>query len=174
MFQDKVYDKQALGIIGEISKSYHHLANVETGVVADENVCIGCFIQAKGGGATDEQEVIGASGKAVNGRILGVVIKDNYITNCSGNLHIVPKGENVRYLTAGSIFIETETEAKKGQYVFLNNGTGALEFDDKMVKAGSTFTGWIVNRGGKADAGHEVIEITTAQANTIFKQDIIQ
>lgn len=164
-FQTQSYKKQALGSAGQISKSFHSFCNTVTGVVADANVRVGCFVQSKTG-ATDENEVIGASGQAISGKILGVVVKDHYIASANANaVNIYNKGY-VEILNAGGIFIETKNTAKKGQYVFLKTADGSLVFDDKMVKAGHTYTGFIVSKG-QAEAGDGIIEITTAQAYAV-------
>lgn len=165
-FQTQSYQKQALGSAGQISKSFHNFCNIVPGIAADANVCVGCFVQSKTG-ATDENEVIGASGAAISGKILGVVVKDHYIASAYASaVHIYNKGDNVAILNAGSVFIETESTAKKGQYVFLKTADGSLVFDDKMVKADHTYTGFIVSKG-QADDSDGIIEITTAQAYTV-------
>lgn len=165
-FQTQSYQKQALGSAGQVSKSFHSFCNTVTGVVADTNVYVGCFVQSKTS-ATDENEVIGASGQAISGKILGVVIKDHYIASANASAaHIYNKGDNVEILNAGSVFIKTESTAKKGQYVFLKTSDGSLVFDNKMVKADHTYTGFIVSKG-QAEASEGIIEITTAQAYTV-------
>lgn len=165
-FQTQSYQKQALGSAGQISKSFHSFCNTVTGVVADANVCVGCFVQSKTS-ATDENEVIGASGQAITGKILGVVVKDHYIASANASaVHVYNKGDNVEILNAGSIFIETENAAKKGQYVFLKTADGSLVFDDAMTKADHTYTGFMVSKG-QAEASDGIIEITTAQAYTV-------
>ncbi|EOI0394272.1 hypothetical protein ACMF0F_001373 [Campylobacter jejuni] len=166
-FQTQSYQKQALGSAGQVSKSFHSFCNTVTGVVADANVCVGCFVQSIKTDATDENEVIGASGAAISGKILGVVVKDHYISSSNTSaVHIYNLGDNVEILNAGSIFIKTESAAKKGQYVFLKTADGSLVFDDKMVKADHTYTGFIVSKG-QAEASEGIIEITTAQAYTV-------
>lgn len=170
-FQTQAYSKQALGSAGEISKAFHSFCNVETAVAADEKCCVGCFVQTKTG-STNENEVIGASGVEISGNVVGVVVKANYI-NSEKTTHIYKKGDNLSVITAGSVFIEVDNvEVKKGKFVFLKNDTGTLVFDDKMVKANHTFTGWVVSKGN-AEAKDGVIEITTAQANTFSKTEKI-
>ena len=171
-FQNQAYATQALGVPGQISKGFHNYTNITYGIAADDNVCVGCFVQSKTGG-TNENEVIGASGAAISGKILGIVVKDNYIaSNGAEAVHIYKKGDNVAILNVGSIFIETETQATKGQYVFLKTENGALVFGDKMAKADHTYTGFIVSKG-QAEASDGIIEITTAQANTINTSETI-
>lgn len=171
-FQTQAYSKQALGSAGEISKAFHSFCNVETGIAADENCCVGCFVQTKSG-STNENEVIGASGVSISGNVVGVVVKANYINNEKAT-HIYKKGDNLSIITAGSVFIEVNNaKVEKGKFVFLKNDNGSLVFDDKMVKTDHTFTGWVVSKGN-AEAKDGVIEITTAQANTIAKQEKIQ
>lgn len=160
-FQTKSYAKQALGNAGQISKAFHHYANTISGVVASDDVVVGGFVQTKDG--TNESEVVGASGVAINGKILGVVVRDELISSCLTNgSNIVPKGNNVTILSSGNIFIEVETQAKRGQFVSLNKTTGALVFED--ILSDNAFTGFVVNIGN--ESGEGIIEITTSGANT--------
>ena len=75
-FQKQVNLNQALGNVGQISKAYHSFCNVIPAIAADENVRVGSFVQSKTS-PTNENEVIGASGKAISGSILGVVVRDS-------------------------------------------------------------------------------------------------
>ena len=166
-FQTQSYAQLAIGLPGEISKAFHNECYTQSILTADENVCVGCFVQSKTA-ATNENEAIGASG-AITGRVLGVVVRDRLISSCSitknGTL-IYPKGVNATIITSGAVFIKTEAQAKKGQYVLLDNTTGALTFNDKMWVDQKTYTGWIVEIGNaKAEKG--IVLITTSGANTI-------
>lgn len=164
-FQTQAYKKQALGSAGQISKNFNGLLNVVPGVASDDKVIIGGFVQSKTN-ATNENEVISASGSAITGKILGLVVKDRYISSANTSSVInYNKGDNVAILNSGSAFIEVNGVAKKGQYVFLKNSDGSLVFDNKMVKADHTYTGFIVSIGNESGKG--IIEITTAQAYTI-------
>ena len=162
-FQKQVNLNQALGNVGQISKAHHSFCNVIPAIAADENVSVGSFVQSKTG-ATNENEVIGASGKQITGSILGVVVRDSLkVAGDSTPTLEVKKGENCAILTEGSIFIETSLQAKKGQYVFLKDADGTLAFDDTATKASHTYTGFRVSKGNDtATAG--LIEITTARA----------
>ena len=162
-FQKQVNLNQALGNVGQISKAYHSFCNVIPAIAADEFVKVGSFVQSKTA-ATNENEVIGASGKAISGSILGVVVRDSIKVAADSTATLaVKKGENCAILTEGSIFIETSLQAKKGQYVFLKDADGTLAFDDTATKANHTYTGFRVSKGNEtADRG--VIEITTARA----------
>ena len=162
-FQKQVYLNQALGNVGQISKAYHSFCNVIPAIAADEFVKVGSFVQSKTS-PTNENEVIGASGKAISGSILGVVVRDSLkVTGDSTATLAVKKGENCAILTEGSIFIETSLVAKKGQYVFLKTDDGTLAFDNTATKASHTYTGFRVSKGNDtATAG--LIEITTARA----------
>lgn len=162
-FQKQVYLNQALGNVGQISKAYHSFCNVIPAIAADEFVKVGSFVQSKTS-PTNENEVIGASGKAISGSILGVVVRDSLkVTGDSTATLAVKKGENCAILTEGSIFIETSLVAKKGQYVFLKDADGTLAFDNTATKASHTYTGFRVSKGNDtAKAG--LIEITTARA----------
>ena len=162
-FQKQVNLNQALGNVGQISKAYHSFCNVIPAIAADEFVKVGSFVQSKAA-ATNENEVIGASGKAISGSILGVVVRDSLkVAGDSTATLAVKKGENCAILTEGSIFIETSLQAKKGQYVFLKDADGTLAFDDTATKTSHTYTGFRVSKGNETDA-RGVIEITTARA----------
>ena len=163
-FQKQVNLKQALGNVGQISKAHHSFCNVIPAIAADEFVKVGSFVQSKAAGATNENEVVGASGKAISGSILGVVVRDSLkVAGDSTATLAVKKGENCAILTEGSIFIEVNAIAKKGQYVFLKTDDGTLAFDNTTTKASYTYTGFRVSKGqDTATAG--IIEITTARA----------
>ena len=162
-FQKQVNANQALGNVGQISKAHHSFCNVISAIAADEFVKVGSFVQSKTS-PTNENEVIGASGKAITGSILGVVVRDSLkVTGDSTATLAVKKGENCAILTEGSIFIETSLQATKGQYVFLKTDDGTLAFDNTATKASHTYTGFRVSKGNDtATAG--LIEITTARA----------
>ena len=162
-FQKQVNANQALGNVGQISKAHHSFLNVIPAIAADDFVKVGSFVQSTAA-ATNENEVIGASGKQITGSILGVVVRDSLkVAGDSTPTLEVKKGENCAILTEGSIFIETSLQAKKGQYVFLKDADGTLAFDDTATKASHTYTGFRVSKGNDtATAG--IIEITTARA----------
>ena len=162
-FQKQVNANQALGNVGQISKAHHSFLNVIPAIAADEFVKVGSFVQSKTS-ATNENEVVGASGKAITGSILGVVVRDSLkVAGDSTPTLEIKKGENCAVLNEGSIFIETSLQAKKGQYVFLKTDDGTLAFDNTATKASYTYTGFRVSKGNDtATAG--LIEITTARA----------
>lgn len=163
-FQKTVSKTQALGSAGQISKAFHNYCNTFSAIATDENVKVGCFVQA----GTNDGEVKGASGVAVTGKILGVVVKDKYISSCGTEaVHIYRQGDNVTVLNAGNIFIEVKAQAKVGQYVHLSNDAGALSFDDAIDTTGGTktYTGFRVSVGNQAPyTANGIIEITTANA----------
>ena len=162
-FQKQVNLNQALGNVGQISKAHHSFCNVIPAIAADENVSVGSFVQSKAA-ATNENEVIGASGKAISGSILGVVVRDSLkVAGDSTATLAVKKGENCAVLNEGSIFIETSLQAKKGQYVFLKTADGSLGFFDTTTESNYTYTGFRVSKGNET-AARGVIEITTARA----------
>ena len=162
-FQKQVNLNQALGNVGQISKAHHSFCNVIPAIAADENVRVGSFVQSKTS-PTNENEVIGASGVAISGSILGVVVRDSLkVAGDSTATLAVKKGENCAVLNEGSIFIETSLQAKKGQYVFLKDADGTLAFDDTATKTSYTYTGFRVSKGNET-AARGVIEITTARA----------
>ena len=162
-FQKQVNLNQALGNVGQISKAHHSFCNVISAIAADENVRVGSFVQSKTS-PTNENEVIGASGVAISGSILGVVVRDSLkVAGDSTATLAVKKGENCAVLNEGSIFIETSLQAKKGQYVFLKDADGTLAFDDTATKASHTYTGFRVSKGNET-AARGIIEITTVRA----------
>ena len=162
-FQKQVNLNQALGNVGQISKAHHSFCNVIPAIAADENVRVGSFVQSKTS-PTNENEVIGASGVAISGSILGVVVRDSLkVAGDSTATLAVKKGENCAILTEGSIFIEVNAIAKKGQYVFLKTADGTLAFDNNATKESHTYTGFRVSKGNET-AARGVIEITTARA----------
>ena len=162
-FQKQVNLNQALGNVGQISKAYHSFCNVIPAIAADEFVKVGSFVQSSAT-ATNENEVVGASGKQITGSILGVVVRDSLkVAGDSTATLAVKKGENCAILTEGSIFIEVNAIAKKGQYVFLKDADGTLAFDNTATKASHTYTGFRVSKvQDAATAG--IIEITTSRA----------
>ena len=162
-FQKQVNANQALGNVGQISKAHHSFLNVIPAIAADDFVKVGSFVQSTAA-ATNENEVIGASGKAISGSILGVVVRDSLkVAGDSTATLAVKKGENCAVLTEGSIFIEVNVEAKKGKYVMLQTTDGALGFYDSSTQSGYTYTGFRVSKGNET-AARGVIEITTARA----------
>lgn len=163
-FQKTINKAQALGSAGQISKAFHNYCNTFSAVATDEHVCVGCFVQA---GAKDG-EVKGASGQAITGKILGVVVKDRYINSCGTQaVHIYNAGENVTILNAGNIFIEVEANAEVGKYIHLSIAAGVLSFDDAIDTTGvdKVYTGFRVSKGNADPYTNKgIIEITTANA----------
>lgn len=163
-FQTQVKASQALGNVGQISKAHHSFLNVIPAIAADEFVKVGSFVQSSST-ATNENEVVGASGKAISGSILGVVVRDSLkVAGDSTPTLEVKKGENCAVLNEGSIFIEVNNvQAAKGKYVFLQTTDGALGFFDTNTQAGYTYTGFRVSKGHNTTSAG-IIEITTARA----------
>lgn len=162
-FQKQVNLNQALGNVGQISKAHHSFCNVIPAIAADEFVKVGSFVQSKTS-PTNENEVIGASGKAISGSILGVVVRDSLkVTGDSTPTLEVKKGENCAILTEGSIFIEVNAIAQKGKYVFLKTADGSLGFYDTTTQSDYTYTGFRVSKGHDTTSAG-LIEITTARA----------
>lgn len=162
-FQKQVNLNQALGNVGQISKAHHSFCNVIPAIAADDFVKVGSFVQSSTS-ATNENEVIGASGKAISGSILGVVVRDSLkVAGDSTPTLAVKKGENCAILTEGSIFIEVNAIAKKGQYVFLKDADGSLGFYNTSTQNDYTYTGFRVSKGNET-AARGIIEITTARA----------
>ena len=163
-FQKQVNLNQALGNVGQISKAHHSFCNVIPAIAADEFVKVGSFVQSKTS-PTNENEVIGASGKQITGSILGVVVRDSLkVAGDSTPTLEVKKGENCAILTEGSIFIEVvNVQAAKGKYVFLKTADGSLGFFDTTTQSDYTYTGFRVSKGHDTTSAG-LIEITTARA----------
>ena len=162
-FQKQVNANQALGNVGQISKAHHSFLNVIPAIAADDFVKVGSFVQSSGT-ATNENEVVGASGKQITGSILGVVVRDSLkVAGDSTPTLEVKKGENCAILTEGSIFIEVNAQAAKGKYVFLKNTDGSLGFYDTTTQSDYTYTGFRVSKGHDTTSAG-LIEITTARA----------
>lgn len=131
-----------VGVAGQIVKGLHSYSMLFHGSAKDDSVCVGCFVQA-----TDTNGIIkGASGNAIDHKILGVVIKDQYIA-AESNTATYKANDLVTYITKGVVYIETKSPAKEGQFVFLKNDNGTLVFDDTETKADHTFTGFKVVKG---------------------------
>ena len=131
-----------VGVAGQIAKGLHSYSMLFHGTAKDDSVCVGCFVQA-----TDNEGIVkGASGNAIDHKILGVAIKDHYVS-ATKNTAIYAPNDLVTYLTKGVVYIETKSPAKVGQYVFLKNDNGTLVFDDTETKADHTFTGFKVVKG---------------------------
>ena len=161
-FQKKVNSTQALGSAGRISKAIHSYLNTFQAIAGDDKVSVGCFVQ-KG---QKEGEVIGTTGVAVNSKVLGVVVKDHYLSSEIAT-YTYKSGDNVTILNAGNIFIEAKSEAKIGQYIHISKTNGALSFDETIDTSGSTkvYTGFRVSKGNQAPyTTNGIIEITTANA----------
>lgn len=161
-FQKTVSKSQALGSAGRISKAIHSYLNTFQAIAGDDKVKVGCFVQ-KG---DKEGEVIGASGVAVNSKVLGVVVKDHYLSSEIAT-YTYKAGDNVTILNAGNIFIEAKSEAKIGQYIHISKTDGTLSFDETIDTSGSTkvYTGFRVSKGNQAPYNTDgIIEITTANA----------
>lgn len=163
MFQKTVSKTQALGSAGQISKAFHNYCNTFSAVATDKHVCVGCFVQA----GDKDGEVKGASGQEITKPILGVVVKDKYISSCGTEaVNTYKIGDNVTVLNAGNIFIEVKAAAKVGQYVHLSKDAGALSFEDTIDDTGTKiYTGFRVSKGNAdPDTADRLIEITTANA----------
>lgn len=160
--QQEVRQTQAVASAGQVSRNLL-LSSFRGALTADANVCVGCFVKQTA--TTKDNEVVGASGVAVTtatDRIVGVCVKSKLINATTMPVETYPKSYEVEYMEKGYIWIETESTANTGQYVFLNEGTGALEFDDATTKVGSVFTGWRVTQGATVTSDPQMIEISNA------------
>lgn len=156
--QSTVLQTMPLGSAGTITKAEHAYLNTVPRIVVDAITKVGNFVQSNG----TANEVINATGSAISGEIIGVVVK-NELRNSATDTDLVLEGSNQTIITTGNCLIATSLVAAQGQYVFLNDTTGAIAFNDTATLAGHTYTGWRVEIGNDtATAG--VIEITTSRA----------
>lgn len=155
-FQTQVYSKQALGSAGDIVKGLHSYFTAFQYPVKDNSVAVGGFVQLDG------DFVKGASGNAITGKILGVVVKEHFI---GGNAPtaIYRPNDIASVMVKGCIFIETQSVAKTGQYVFLKTADGTLAFDDTKEKADYTYTGFkvAIGTGNTLVGDSEIIAVIT-------------
>lgn len=157
MLQSTVLQTMPVGVAGEIYKAEHSFLNTVVRVPTDD-VTVGTFVQ-KG---TLENEVIQASGEAITGAIIGVVVKNELINSIS-DTNVYPKGKPVTVLQEGNIFIETSAIATQGDYVFLKTADGELAFASTPTLADHTYTGFRVDIGN-ATATSGIIGITSSRA----------
>lgn len=154
----KKVNRMGVGTAGQIVKGIHNYCMLFHSPVKDDSVFVGGFIQT----ADNPQLIQGASGRQITGKILGVVIKDQYITAESNTDNYKPN-DIATCLTKGVVYIETKTPAKVGQYVFLKNSDGTLAFDDTETKADHTYTGFrvVVGTGSavNTEVGFDIIAI---------------
>lgn len=155
MLQNQVNSAQALGVAGQISRGRDSYFNTISGVAADANVKIGGFVLF----GTNEGEFVGLGGDvaASEANVAGVCIFDNFRDGSEGNDKA--KGDTITILTAGSVFVETESVAKAGQFVGIKSG--AVVFGDSKTATDTIFTGFRVIKGNDS-ASRGVIEISTA------------
>lgn len=156
MLQSTVKRTQALGSAGEIYKAEHSYLNTVMRLVTDDITRVGCFVQA----GTAENEIIMASGQAITGDIIGVVVKGE-LRNSLTDTDLVLKGTNQAVLNEGNIFIKANGIIAQNSYVFLKTADGSLAFSTSKTLADHTYTGFKVDIGN-ASAGDCIIGITTA------------
>lgn len=143
--QKQVSKEMSLGSPGEVLKGLHSLYLENAYSAKDFSVKAGCFVQLDG------NFIKGASGNAITGKIVGVAIKNKYVSS-TDNTDIFPKDDTVSVLQKGVIVIATDKECTEGQYVFLQDTDGALGFDNTTTKASHTYTGFKVYKGGGANS----------------------
>lgn len=158
MFQKQVETAQALGVAGHIAQGRGSYFNTISGICADDKVELGYFVQR----GEKEGEFKGVRGSKVTTKVAGVAIFDNF-QSANGSSALKAKGENVTILNEGSVFIETNSTATAGQFVFVKSTDGSLAFDNTNTKAEHTPTGFIVVKGNSEEK-RGVIEISTAGA----------
>lgn len=160
MLQNEVRPNLARGVAGDLARATHSYYLPDGAIAGDGNVCAGCFVKIKNG---DRSKVFGASGVAftpASEQIVGVCIRDHLFISQNPTL-IYPQGSQVQYLEKGVIWIETETSAKVGQFVFIKNADGSLVFGDTDTLEDHTFTGFRVTIGGTTSNNNPIIiEIT--------------
>ena len=157
MLQSTVLGTMGTGSAGDIVKGTHSYFNSIQRVVVDDTTSVGEFVQSNG----TANECIGASGKAITGNILGVVVKNELRSN--GETILCEEGKPTTILETGNILIETSSIVAQDDYVFLKTADGELGFASTKTLADHTYTGFRVEVGN-ATATKGVIEITTSRA----------
>lgn len=161
--QKEVRQFQAAASAGKISRNLHSYNSVQGAIAADDNVRVGGFVKRTA--STQNGEVAGASGVAVTtetDKIVGVCLKANLINSVQTPIDTFTKGNEVSYIERGYVWIETQTAANFGQFVFLKNDDGSLVFDNVNTKENHTFTGWKVSQGSEAETNNpQLIEIVS-------------
>lgn len=158
MLQSTVKRYLPVGSAGQIYQSDHAYMNTVEKVVVDDVTFVGAFVQS----ATNAGECKLATGTAITGTILGVVVKDE-LRNSTSDTALVLKGSNQTILNVGNIYIEADGVVAEDYYVFLNTTTGALAFNATNTLASHTYTGFKVAIGNST-TGRCLIGITTARA----------
>ena len=157
MLQSSTKRTQALGSAGVITSAGHSYLNTVERVVVDDITKVGAFVQSN----ANANEAINASGSAISGSILGVVVKDE-LRSYATDTALTAKGSNQTVIVTGNVLIETSLVANQGQYVFLKTADGTLGFADTKTLTDYTYTGWRVEVGN-ATAVAGIIEITTSR-----------
>lgn len=148
--QTEIYNKQALGVNGVISKAEtQYLATIQGVLMQDTQ--IGKAV------AFGEQEGELVTTGITADNFVGFVVRDGFINSCETPTEIYKQGDTATIITKGSLFITAPADAKQGQYVSVASN-GDLSFSDSAV---ATSYGWRVSTGGTSG---EVIEITTQLA----------
>ena len=144
--QTEIYNKQALGINGVISKAEtQYLATIQ--VVLMQDTQIGKAVAF----GEQEGELVMTGITADN--FVGFVVRDGFINSCETPTEIYKQGDTATIITKGSLFITAPAAAKQGQYVNIASN-GAITF----TNASGELTPFRVVTGGLQG---EVIEITT-------------
>ena len=144
--QTEIYNKQALGINGVISKAEtQYLATIQGVLMQDTQ--IGKAVAF----GEQEGELVMTGITADN--FVGFVVRDGFINSCETPTEIYKQGDTATIITKGSLFITAPADAKQGQYVNIASN-GAITF----TNASGELTPFRVVTGGLQG---EVIEITT-------------
>lgn len=157
MLQSTVKQTMGLGFAGQIAKANHAYLNTVERIIVDDVTRVGTFVQSNG----NKNEATATEGVALTGNIIGVVVKNDYRNNAT-DTDLVLKGTNQTIIVEGNCYIETSLVANQDQYVFINDTTGAVAFNDTATLADHTYTGWRVEIGN-ATATAGIIEITTSR-----------
>lgn len=170
MYQTEVKDRMAIASAGDVIQRGDSGYINDMFTVVSDDVVVGGFVQRKAGGKPNE--IVGASGVAITGQVVGVVEKNVYFAGNTPSVSI-PKGQTISVLVKGKIAIETENNCNVGDYVFLQKSNGALVFSaDKMLKDDHVFTGFSVVEGN--DTGEEGIIIISSAYDTIAEKSYIE
>lgn len=153
-FQNVVYTEQALGREGFISRN--------NPVVSLPMMAEGSAVKAGGfvfAGTNAEKQVVGASASTAEATaIAGLVAFDRVQLNMGASSLAINEGEEVRVVKKGYAFVRATTQAVKGQSVYVNTTTGAIE-TGSSASTGFIDTGWKVETGASANQVCEIYNI---------------
>lgn len=147
MFQQQVNRVNAVASVGEVVEGITSKYLSNPFITNDDTIKVGDFVRSVSGTPKNVGGSIGTTA------IVGIAIKDRYLTSSVVPTISIPKGQSVRVCVEGVVAIKAPAKAVEGQLVAVNNTTGAIEFanDAAGIAEGKTNTGWVVWQGCEAN-----------------------